>query len=111
MKDLLQNRSIELAEKVFQSRISAANELLKREDSFLNRNCPVCDSDAGNDYQVFGYTMRICDTCLTHYLHLCPAPDDLASYYNDPRISELNRKIWRRDRTKEFESKLEIIKV
>lgn len=110
MNELLQNRSMTLAEKIYQSRIAAAEVLLEKKNLFLIRSCPVCGDEAGDNYQMFGYEMRICDTCLTHYLQTCPAPNDLATYYNDPRISGLNRELWTRDRTKEFHAKLRIIK-
>ena len=95
-----------MAERIYDSRIAAGEELLKRKDDFAERVCPVCGYQHGEDYQVFGYDMRVCGRCKTDYLHWCPKPEELASYYNDPRISELNRQLWSRDRGKEFGAKM-----
>ena len=109
MRRLSDNRSFDLAERVYAGRVEAAEGMLAGASAFARRECPVCGHDDGEIRDVFGYEVTRCGRCLTDYVGLCPTPAQLAGFYNSSLISELNREIWQRDRTREFQGKLAVI--
>ncbi len=60
MDRLIKNRSLELANKIYDTRKSAALEFLKYEKHFLKRNCPICYNDKGRTTIIFRYQCKEC---------------------------------------------------
>ena len=110
MDRLIKNRSIELANKIYDARKSAALEFLKYEKHFLKRKCPICFNDKGRSTKIFGYQCKECDHCGLLYVELLPNSKHLNLFYNDHRISGMNHELWQRDRSIEFDQKYSTIK-
>ena len=106
-KNLLKNRSLELASKIDNARKVVANELLEYRDQFLQRNCPVCDNSEGEEKIIIGYECRTCNKCTLEYVSYVPNQKLLKLYYNDVRMTK--HEVWKRDRKNEFLSKLKVI--
>ena len=109
MKNLLTNRTIELANKIDSFRKNAAEDLLQKDNSFIHRNCPICYSNSGEEKEIFGYKCRKCDKCTLDYIIFVPDQKLLHDYYNDERIMKTNHEIWKRSRSGEFKKRFSVI--
>jgi len=109
MSNLLKNRTLSLAKEIYNARKSAAIDLLKFKNKFVERNCPICNSTNGKIKYIFGYDCKKCDHCGLDYVSFVPNAEHLRHFYNDQRVANMNKQLWQRDRTREFRQKLSLI--
>ena len=106
--NLDENRSKDLARKVYGARVGASEAIYK--DGLISetsRSCPVCFTTAGTEFRLFRWTCCRCDTCGTEYQKILPSEAGLAKYYS--LISPLNAEVWKRSREREFKEKLQVM--
>ena len=94
-----ENRTIEEAWKIFESRINDAKLIYdKFESDFHYRLCPICGQDDYINLEKFinRYDVCKCKICNSEYVNPVPSLDALSYYYNkcenNRLFDELNKK-------------------
>lgn len=93
------NRSIEIATKIYESRINDARIIYNMfSNNFIYRNCPFCD------YQEYSietkfidlYDIAKCNRCNSLYVNPCPNNDAIDYYYNNCECNKLLDSLFRK---------------
>ena len=102
-----QNRSLDVATEIYNSRIEDAKIIFdKFSDKFEFRNCPYCDYNEYTENEKFLdlYNVVCCNKCNSQYVNPSPNNEALNYYYNNCKCNELLDSLFKR-RNKEKSDK------
>jgi hypothetical protein len=103
-KSFSENRPVETAEEIDKQRKADANEIYEKwRKEFIDRFCPVCESEEKSECPKFlgKYGVSCCLACRTKYVDPCPPLSALDDYYSNCKCNTLHERVIR-ERANDF---------